>query len=465
MSDQQAVSFAARASGPDDWPMLAGPAPVNLWVPLSPRLTALTANPREPGTRVVAGEALTDASVDAAHRAIAPLPGTVGQVAEVSLPGRQRVWAIELRVDSDAAGTAPPNNPSPDSTADVSAPPSMSSLAASERGQWIDRLRRAGVWADRIASPDLISQLHQSLRRPIDTVICNLLDSDRESPINESLARRWPRELVEGIALLARIAGATRIWAATPTGHMAAFATATTMGRRAGVRFITLPNEYPLADPTLLLYRLLKRRLRPRRLPVEQGVVLFDAPAAIAAGRLALSGQSMSHVPLAVHDHIRNRSHRITVAVGTPLRSVLSQLQCIGAEKGLIEVRAGALLRELRIDDLLLSSDVARPLVVGGSELSLHVSLPGRAVNPDPCIRCSWCVEGCPTRIHPAGLLEAAQRRDLVLAERYGIEACIECGVCSYVCPSHLPLLSGIRALRRDADAANLGSSAGDASS
>jgi electron transport complex protein RnfC len=53
-------------------------------------------------------------------------------------------------------------------------------------------------------------------------------------------------------------------------------------------------------------------------------------------------------------------------------------------------------------------------------------------------------------RIQPAGLLDAAQRADPELAERYGLEACIECGVCSYVCPSHLPLLGGIRKLKEE---------------
>ena len=52
-------------------------------------------------------------------------------------------------------------------------------------------------------------------------------------------------------------------------------------------------------------------------------------------------------------------------------------------------------------------------------------------------------------RIHPAGLLEAAQADDPELADAYGLAACIECGICNYVCPSRLPLLEGIRTLRR----------------
>jgi electron transport complex protein RnfC len=57
-------------------------------------------------------------------------------------------------------------------------------------------------------------------------------------------------------------------------------------------------------------------------------------------------------------------------------------------------------------------------------------------------------VTGCPVNINPAGILEAAQAGDPAAADRCGIESCIECGICSYVCPSYLPLLAGIRTMR-----------------
>jgi Na+-translocating ferredoxin:NAD+ oxidoreductase RnfC subunit len=87
-------------------------------------------------------------------------------------------------------------------------------------------------------------------------------------------------------------------------------------------------------------------------------------------------------------------------------------------------------------------------VVSGRGEISIDAGLISAAINPDPCIRSGWCVENCPVRIHPAGLLEAAQDDDHVLAEHHGLHACIECGICSYVCPSRLPLLESIRYLR-----------------
>src|SRR5262249_52579960 len=100
---------------------------------------------------------------------------------------------------------------------------------------------------------------------------------------------------------------------------------------------------------------------------------------------------------------------------------------------------AGDVLRDLHCPD---------GAVVGAGELTAHFTVASPPNNPDPCIRCSWCLEGCPTRVQPAALLEAAQLQDARMAHRFGLEACIECGLCSYLCPSRLPLLQAIRGLR-----------------
>ena len=148
----------------------------------------------------------------------------------------------------------------------------------------------------------------------------------------------------------------------------------------------------------------------------------------------------MLDVPIAMRDHVAKRTSLLTVPIGTRLSDVLDGL---GIPIGDVLVRAGDFLRD----------EFAPPdaVVGGGGELTLQVTARQIPENPDPCLRCGWCVEACPTRINPAGLLEASQRDDADLAEHFGLPACIECGICTYVCPSRLPLLTSIRRLRQDA--------------
>jgi electron transport complex protein RnfC len=186
----------------------------------------------------------------------------------------------------------------------------------------------------------------------------------------------------------------------------------------------------------MLLYTLLGRRMNPAQLPPQRRVLLLDAAAALAIGRLILHSQPMLDVPIVMRNGFTSQWHVVQVPVGTRVRDVCEQLS-IPSDN--VTIRAGDVLRDVQI-----SPDA----IIASAEISLDISAVTQAVNPSPCIRCGWCVQACPARIHPAGLLEAAQLHDSQLAHRYGVDSCIECGICSYVCPSHLPLLPSIRQLR-----------------
>jgi electron transport complex protein RnfC len=189
----------------------------------------------------------------------------------------------------------------------------------------------------------------------------------------------------------------------------------------------------------MLMLAVLDRRLKPGRSPVDQKAIVIDAAAAIAVGRCAVREQPMLKVPLSIRDHVRHRTHFVVVPIGMSVRHILEQ--CGASMDGAI-LRRGAVLRE---------HDVSVDAVVSGAELTLHLMPRQTPVTADPCIRCSWCIESCPVAVQPAGLLEASQRNDLELARHYGLDSCIQCGVCSYMCPSRLPLLVGIRKLKQQA--------------
>ena len=402
------------------------PIPRRLIVPLSTRPPGEGTSAKSPETRVTRGEPLADNVPETAFVPLSPVNGRIVATTRVDLMNGHRVAAVEIEVDpSDATAN-------PGAATEVS--PESSDLAT-----WIDRIRRAGIWAERRNGPDLLAQLHQALRRPCDTVICTALDGEDAAPLNASLARAHTAELIAGVQTIGRAAGASNrlvgVAMDAPPADVNRLRRATSGD--ANLRVAPVPHGYPQTDPTLMLYTLLRRRLRPGRLAAELGVILLDAPAAIAVGRLALRGEPMLNVPMAVRDVARSRTHLITVTIGTPLWHVLEHLGANGDES--IVPRAGDALRDL---------PASRSAVVSGGELVAHIGYVTAAFNPDPCIRCGWCTAACPTRIHPAGLLEAAQRADDALADRYGIDSCIECGVCSYVCPSRLPLLGAIRHMR-----------------
>lgn len=428
-----------------------------LFIPAGPldRAHELAALPI--GTTVARGERLALSWPAEAAAPLAPCPAVVRGVVpgDAGLGSPLSMIALEAlapRADrgGDSSG-APgaedhraPSLPGPDADPIDPFPASAADLGAMldrEKELTLEgllaRLREAGVWADRWSTPDLLGQLRGGLVKPIDSVICDLLDEAPEVLLHDRLALVYPVELSAGILALSRAARAK-----TVTAVLAAFADSGSWDalRRASagteLKLQPLADHYPQSHPALLIHELTGRHCRPRRLPSDLGVLVVGAATAIAIGRCLLHSAPMLEAPVAVRDRLAGQTHWLSVPIGMTWGNVLGG---IGIPPSQVELRGGNPIREAR-----LSMDS----VVSGGETAVTAVPRARARNPDPCIRCAWCVEGCPVHISPVALLEAAQQDDPYLADQYSLDACIECGICTYVCPSNLEILSGIRTLR-----------------
>jgi electron transport complex protein RnfC len=415
--------------------------PTRLQVPLASKQPPGPVAHLAAGSVVAKGQALCQMGVAGSATALAPTSGRVIGSSWVQLLNGHRVPAVDVEADFEDRRAPGEVHDAARAQEQQEQIEELGAVGPEDLATWIDRLREAGVWADRSGSPDLLAQLHYLLRNKVDVIICNLLDDEPTMRLNGTLAVRSSPMLMAGLRLLANLTEARSVLlvveAGSPTKWWSPLRREVREAEgKARVEIVPVVNDYPQADPTMLLYRLLGRRLRPGRLPVEQRVLMLDAAAAIACGRSVTRGLAMIQVPMVVRDHVHQKSHFVVAPIGMALRHVLEQCDAPFDE---VTLRRGAVLRE---------NAVATDAIVAGGDLTLHVMPRQVPPMPDPCIRCSWCVESCPTRVQPAGLLEAAQAGDLELGRHYGLDGCIECGVCSYVCPSRLPLVRGIRSLK-----------------
>lgn len=412
----------AQALWPDAVPQPAElRASEKLLIPLGNRFDA-SMHVLPAGTTVRAGEPVVRMPVEVGHVPIAPVAGRLGAVVSIGSLHRS---AVELLVDA-------PTDP-------VAAEP----WSGAGLGKLLDLLRDAGVHAHRHGSPDFISQLEQALRHPVDIVLCNALDPDPPLRVNAVAMLHHAVEICEAVRVLSDQCGAGRCAIVYDQSSPVAWINAIRReARTRRIETIGIVNDYPQYDPSLLLAHALGRRLRPGRLPIEQGVLLADALLMSDAGAVILHGRQARTALVGIFDHPHQEIHYTRAPIGMKWADVLAQLRVWARD---VDYHAGAILRDL---------DRNAEDVVDTGETVLHLSGAGPLPSPLPCIRCAWCSQGCPVRIEPAGLLEAAQQKDRTLAESYGIESCIECGICSYVCPSRLPLLAGLRTLLRDEGAA-----------
>ncbi|HSZ59611.1 MAG TPA: 4Fe-4S dicluster domain-containing protein [Tepidisphaeraceae bacterium] len=396
------------------------PLPARLWVPCP-------VGPKPPGSRVARGEALGAAG----EQVPSPANGRIVGASRQMLLGGSEVETIEIETEpAEAPAIGPATSPQ-------QARQMLDGLAHGSPETYVAKLLSAGIAADRWTSPDLTGQLAQSSRNPVDAVLGGALDLDPVLPVQQSLCKTHAIDLAAGVMALAKIAGAVRGIIALPEDSPADIVVAMkAAGAVTSARLYPLRSEYPTANPSLLIRRVLGRRLRPGLLPTQVGVLLVDAPAAVAIGRYFIHAEPLLDVPFGLFEWRHARRHTLNVPIGTRLSDLLDALSIPHSE---CDLRIGHVLREKR---------VTRDAIIAGGELTLVAS---EAAIPPPasaCVRCGWCVDACPAHLHPAGLLEAAQQQDLGLGDRCGLQSCIECGICTYVCPSRLPLLQAIRALK-----------------
>ncbi|GAB6169928.1 hypothetical protein JCM1393_23880 [Clostridium carnis] len=61
------------------------------------------------------------------------------------------------------------------------------------------------------------------------------------------------------------------------------------------------------------------------------------------------------------------------------------------------------------------------------------------------CIRCAKCLRACPEGLNPIKLMELYRINEKDEFIKFGGEKCIDCGLCSFVCPSNIDIAQSIK--------------------
>ena len=249
--------------------------------------------------------------------------------------------------------------------------------------------------------------------------------------------------LLVGIRYAMRATGAVRAIVGVEDNKPEAVAAIQQAIDAAGVADIfveAVPTKYPQGSEKMLLMALFGVEIPSGALPVSLGMVVNNVGTLAALGRLLPAGRGLTERVVTVTGPGVARPGDYRMPLGTPLQFVLDYA---GAPTDSRQVILGGPMmgQSAATLDVPITKGVSGVLVFRGEDFTAQEDR--RAY---PCIKCGECVESCPMGLNPSTLgMLAAKREYEQMGAQFHLGDCFECGCCTYVCPSNIPLVQQFR--------------------
>jgi electron transport complex protein RnfC len=208
----------------------------------------------------------------------------------------------------------------------------------------------------------------------------------------------------------------------------------------AGIEVEVLPVKYPQGAEKMLITALTGRQVPSGGLPLDVGAICTNVATCAEIGQLLPHGAGLQDRVITVGGPAVIKKGNYRVPLGTPLRFVL---ETVGYADDITRVFLGGPMMGQAVSSLDIPVTKGTTGVIAFS--ARETGNVGQT-KQYPCIRCAYCVDACPMFLNPSqlGLLAEQEQYD-VMAQDYHLMDCFECGCCTYVCPSHIPLVQLFR--------------------
>lgn len=204
-----------------------------------------------------------------------------------------------------------------------------------------------------------------------------------------------------------------------------------------GIEVMPLKVQYPQGGEKQLIDAVLSKQVKSGALPISTGAVVQNIGTIYAVYEAIQKNKPLLERVVTVTGKSLDKPANYLARIGTPLKTLIEASGGIPENTGKIIGGGPMMGKALLSADLPVTKGTSGILLISQEE---SVRKPMRA-----CIRCAKCVNVCPMGLNPTFLMVDTQQQDWERAERGHIVDCIECGSCSFTCPSNRPLLDFIR--------------------
>ncbi|PLX33497.1 MAG: electron transport complex subunit RsxC [Hyphomicrobiales bacterium] len=415
------VHPSSHKSLSSEQPIRAIAMPELLHVPMRQNIGA----PAEPvvaeGESVLKGQLIGESAGPVSAPVHAPTSGTVTAIGDYIAPHPSGLAGLTITIAPDGR------------EAWAELPPPLDPETAT--GQEIaDRVREAGIVGMGGAAFPSSVKLGLGTSRQLHSLILNGAECEPYLSADDRLMRERSEGIVGGAAIMMKALGIPRAIVAIEDNKPEAIAAmrAAASGHGA-IEIAAVPSRYPMGSEKQLIQVVTGVEVPAGKLPAHAGVLVHNVATAHAVHDAVRFGRPLISRVVTVSGGAMAEPGNLEVLIGTPVADMISA--CGGLKGTPEQLLLGGPMMGVPLHDK------AAPAIKGNNGV---LALSRSEVNPGahmPCIRCADCVAACPCGLQPLEMMIRIRNEKLSEAADVGLYDCILCGACSWVCPSHIPLV------------------------
>lgn len=438
----------AHKEATEDKAIRRTPFPPRVYLPLNQHIGSPSRPLVKPGQEVVRGEPVAESG------------GTL------SVPLHSPVTGVVKSIDHLVPTAAGPKTPAitietyAGSTQEVlySAPVDVETLSPEAL---VDAVQSTGM----VGLGGAAFPTHVKLLPPegssIETVLINGCECEPYLTCDHRVMLEQTDEMIRGIQMVMRAVGAKQAIIGVEDNKLNAVVHIEVALRQIpNITVQAVVTKYPQGAEKMLIDSLLDMEVPEGQIPAKIGVAVYNVGTMAQLGSLVPDNRGLIERVVTVSGPGVAKPGNYLVPIGTPLRFLMEHL---GANTKNSEVILGGPMMGMSVAslDVPITKGVSGIVILEGQDEDLK---PKQAM---PCIKCGACLDACALHLNPSMLGQLAAKREYEVMEgEFHLNSCFECGSCSYVCPSNIPLTQYFRiakAINRERHAAEAAELAAEA--
>jgi electron transport complex protein RnfC len=276
-------------------------------------------------------------------------------------------------------------------------------------------------------------KLNLSRKNNVRTLIINGGECEPYVTCDDRLMRERAAEIIEGVRLIRYAVGAVEVMIGIEDNKPAALAAMQKAAAGTEVQVVAVPAMYPMGWDKQMIRALTGREVPADGRTADIGVLVHNVATAFAVRDAVCFGRALVSRLVTVSGGAVAEPGNLEVPIGTLVEELFKY--CGGFIGNPARLVLGGPMMGIQL------ATAAVPIVKGSSGVLALTSSEIGSVQPAPCIRCSSCVRACPVGLLPLDMAAHIRAGDSTGAVALGLKDCIACGCCSFVCPSHIPLV------------------------